>query len=49
MSLGSGIIFGGLIGYGAFRTSANPKDFSFLLGQLKMNFLEPSPAFARLV
>lgn len=33
MSLGSGIVFGGLIGYGAYRTSANPKDFLFLLGQ----------------
>ncbi len=33
MSLGSGIVFGSLIGYGAYRTSANPKDFMFLFGQ----------------
>lgn len=33
MSLGSGIVFGALLGYGASRTSANPKDFTFLLGQ----------------
>ena len=33
MSLGSALVFGGLIGYGAYRTSANPKDFMFLLGE----------------
>lgn len=33
MSLGSGIVFGSLLGYGAYRTSANPKDFLFLFGQ----------------
>jgi hypothetical protein len=33
MSLGSGVLFGSLIGYGAYRTSANPKDFLFLLGK----------------
>ena len=33
MSLGSGVVFGSLICYGAYKTSANPKDFLFLLGQ----------------
>lgn len=32
MSLFSGMAFGGLLAYGATRTSANPKDFLFLLG-----------------
>ena len=30
MSLGSGLLFGSLIAYGAYRVSANPKDFVFL-------------------
>ncbi|XP_003386999.1 PREDICTED: transmembrane protein 14C-like [Amphimedon queenslandica] len=30
MSLGSGLLFGSLIAYGAYRVSANPKDFAFL-------------------
>ena len=34
MSLGSGITFGTLIGYGAYRISANPKDVLFLLSRL---------------
>ena len=33
MSLVSGLAFGGLLGYGAYRTSANPKDFMFVLGE----------------
>ena len=33
MSLASGIAFGVLLAYGASRTSANPKDFIFLLGR----------------
>ena len=32
MSLGSGILFGALIGYGAYRVSNNPKDFIFIAG-----------------
>ena len=42
MSLGSGIVFGSLIGYGAYRTSANPKDFLFLLGQFWIHILTVS-------
>lgn len=34
MSLVSGITFGGLLAYGASRTSADPKDFIFLLGRV---------------
>lgn len=34
MSLVSGLTFGGLLVYGATRTSANPKDCIFLLGEL---------------
>ena len=30
MSLGSGLLFGSLVVYGAYRTSVNPKDFVFL-------------------
>lgn len=30
MSLASGLAFGGLLAYGASRTSTNPKDFMFL-------------------
>ncbi len=33
MSLVSGVAFGGLLAYGATRTSANPKDCLFLLGE----------------
>ena len=32
MSLGSGLLFGSLVVYGAYRTSVNPKDFVFLFG-----------------
>ena len=32
MSLASGFAFGGLLAYGAYRTSADPKDFIFLFG-----------------
>lgn len=34
MSLASGVVFGGLLAYGAYRTSANPGDFMFSLGKL---------------
>ncbi len=33
MSLVSGITFGGLLAYGAYQTSANPKNFIFLFGK----------------
>lgn len=36
MSLGSGVVFGGLLCYGAYRTSADPRDFMFLLGLYKV-------------
>ena len=48
MSLVSGITFGGLLAYGAYRTSANPKDFIFLLGKetgLLCRLLYPLPWF----
>ena len=38
MSLVSGMAFGGLLAYGASRTSANPKDFIFLLGKKAVKF-----------
>ena len=31
--MGSGVVFGALLGYGAYRTSANPKDFTFLFSK----------------
>lgn len=34
MSLVSGITFGGLLAYGAYQTSANPKNFIFLFGKV---------------
>ena len=34
MSLVSGITFGGLLAYGAYQTSANPKNFFFLFGKV---------------
>lgn len=39
MSLGSGLAFGGLIAYGAYRVSNNPRDFIFLLGKTINYFL----------
>ena len=33
MSLGSGLVFGTLLGCGAYKTSANSKDFMFLFGK----------------
>ena len=36
MSLVSGVTFGGLLAYGATRTSANPKDFLFLFGKYSL-------------
>ena len=33
MSLGSGVLFGTLLAYGAYRTSVNPKDFVFIFGE----------------
>lgn len=47
MSLGSGVIFGGLIGYGAYRVSTNPKDFVFLLGKLLCHVQKLSCHFAK--
>lgn len=32
MSLSSGVLFGSLLAYGAYRVSNNPRDFMFLLG-----------------
>ncbi|XP_063218297.1 transmembrane protein 14C [Bacillus rossius redtenbacheri] len=31
-SLGAGLLFGGLLGYGAFQTSQNPNNYYLLLG-----------------
>ncbi|RZF33925.1 hypothetical protein LSTR_LSTR012267 [Laodelphax striatellus] len=31
-SLGAGLLFGGLIGFGAYQTSVNPNNYLFLLG-----------------
>lgn len=33
MSLGSGVLFGTLLAYGAYKTSVNPKDFVFIFGE----------------
>lgn len=38
MSLVSGITFGGLLAYGAYQTSANPKNFIFLFGKFHENY-----------
>ena len=32
MSVGSGVLFGTLLAYGAYRTSVNPRDCLFILG-----------------
>ena len=37
MSLGSGVVFGLLLAYGATRTSANRSDFSILLGNHQLS------------
>ena len=42
MSLVSGITFGGLLAYGAYQTSANPKNFIFLFGKVCTFELENS-------
>ena len=39
MSLGSGVVFGSLLAYGAYRTSVNPKDFLFIFGKCSVALL----------